>query len=213
MIKKTLIASTLFIVATTMAYSASAIDFTENEFKNLADGKTVRKPLPQSRQNGFYGGAGFTLIDAPADVVWKALEDWRAYPKIFPRTVDAKEVSRKDNRSLVKMLLGYKILSIEYHITLIRDEKNKTFTFKLAGNQAHDIDSTKGYWKLMPQKDGRTLVAYAIAVQVPSGIVAFLGDSVEKSLERNLIGLPKYLKKYVEGSAGQRYGQVTAKAP
>lgn len=213
--QKPTVMMTLVIVVGVISTSGTvnAIDFSKEEMKSLAEGEIVRKPLPQSRQNGFYGGAGFTLIDAPVDVVWKALSDWKSYPDIFPRTVEAKEISRQENRSLLRILLGYKILSIKYHMTVTRDWDKRTVTFKLASNQPHDIDSTKGYWKLMPQADGRTLVAYAVAVQVPAGIVTFLGEKTEKSLERSVIGLPRYLKKYIESGAGQRYGRMTAKAP
>ena len=109
------------------------------------------------------------------------------------------------------MLIGYKILSIEYHITISRNWDQRTVTFKLAENKPHDIEATRGYWKLLPQPDGRTLVAYAVAVQVPMGVVAFLGDSVEKSLENSLIGLPRYLKKWVEGPSGGRYVKADPK--
>ncbi len=109
------------------------------------------------------------------------------------------------------MLIGYKILSIEYHIIISRDWKTRTVTFKLAENQPHDIESTRGYWKLFPQPDGRTLVAYAVAVKIPAGVVTFLGDSVERSLENSLIGLPRYLKKWVEGPSGRRYGKLILK--
>jgi ribosome-associated toxin RatA of RatAB toxin-antitoxin module len=144
------------------------------------------------------------------EAVWKALGNWSEYPKIFPKTVDTKEVSRKEDKSLIKILLGYKILSIKYHITLTRDWNAKTITFDLAENLPHDIDAARGYWRLIPQKDGRTLVAYAVSVRVPAGIVTFLGEEAEKSLERNLIGLPKFLKKYVEKSAPAQ-GKMTAK--
>jgi ribosome-associated toxin RatA of RatAB toxin-antitoxin module len=202
----------LFVQAT-VSGPARAIEFSKSDLKQLSEGKPVLKPLPKSRTNGFYGGAGFSLIDAPVDVIWKALEDWQAYPHIFPRTIFAEEVSRKAGRSLIKILLGYKLLSVQYYVTVERNWDKKTITFNLSNGQPHDIDSTKGYWKLMPQPDGRTLVAYAVAVQVPAGIVAFLGESVERSLERNLIGLPKYLKRYVESDAGKRYGRMTAKTP
>lgn len=201
----------VFLQATIVG-PVQALDFSQDEIKRLSEGKAVIKPLPKSRQNGFYGGAGFSLVDAPVDVVWKALEDWKAYPEIFPKTLSAEEISRKGGRSLIKIQLGYKILNVQYHMAITRDWDTKTVTFNLSNSQAHDIDSTKGYWKLMPQADGRTLVAYAVAVQVPNGIVVFLGDKVERSLERNLIGLPKFLKRYVEGESGKKYGRMTAKA-
>jgi ribosome-associated toxin RatA of RatAB toxin-antitoxin module len=190
-----------------------ALDFTPGEIKKLTDGKLIRKPLKNSCQNGFYGGAGFAIIDAPVEVVWKALADWRAYPQMFPKTVDASEVSRKNDQSLVKVLLGHKILNIKYHIAVSRDWNKKTISFKLADAMPHDIDGARGYWKLIPQKDGRTLVAYAVSIRVPAGIVAFLGKSAEKSLERNVIGLPRFLKKYIEKDAPPgRYGKMTANA-
>jgi ribosome-associated toxin RatA of RatAB toxin-antitoxin module len=197
-------------LATLFSAQLAALDFTPTEIEKLSSGGLVRKHLKNSRQNGFYGGAGFALINAPVETVWKALGNWSDYPKIFPKTVDTKEVSRKDDKSLIKVLLGYKILSIKYYITLTRDWNAKTIRFDLAENLPHDIDDARGYWKLIPQKDGRTLVAYAVSIRVPAGIVTFLGEEAEKSLERNVIGLPKFLKKYVEKRApGQ--GKMTAK--
>lgn len=203
-----------FLVSTILISAlAEAIELTPKEVESLTTGDVVRRPLPSSRKNGFYGGTGIAIIDAPVDVVWKALEDWEAYPKIFPRTVEAKELSRKGDRSLVRILLGYKVLSVKYHITISRDWANKTISFELAKNQSHDINATRGYWKLLPQPDGRTLVAYAVVVQVPPGIVAFLGESTEKSMERCVIGLPKYLKKFIEKDESRRYNRMTAKVP
>lgn len=202
-----MLASTVLMVS-----SVFAVDFTPSELEQLSSGKLIRKPLPNSRQNGFYGGAGFTIVDAPVEVVWKAIVDWEVYPEIFPRTLEAKEVSRKGEKSLVRILLGYKVLSVKYHITVSRDWETKTITFKLAENRAHDLKETRGYWRLLPQPDDRTLVAYVVAVQVPPGIVTFLGDSLERKLEKSVIGLPKYVKKYVENKAGDRYGRMTARA-
>lgn len=191
---------------------AGAVEFSPDELKALSDGKIVRKPLKNSCQDGFYGGAGFAVIDAPVDVVWRALGDWRAYPKMFPKTVSVDEVSRKSNRSLLKVLLGYKILSLSYHVSIDRDWDSKTLTFGLAESMPHDINGARGYWKLIPQKDGRTLVAYAVSIRIPSGVVTFLGQKAEKSLERNVIGLPIFLKKYIEVDARGRYGSVASSA-
>ncbi len=205
---------TVVVFMTTLLFVAPAlaVEFTPSELEELSAGKLIRKPLPNSRQNGFYGGAGFTIVDAPVEVVWKAIVDWDVYPQIFPRTMEAKEVSRKGDKSLVRILIGYKILTVKYHIIVSRDWDTKTITFNLAENRAHDLTETRGYWRLLPQPDGRTLVAYVVAVQVPPGIVTFLGDSMERKLEKSVIGLPKYVKKFIENKAGNRYGRMTARA-
>ena len=44
---------------------ASAVNFTQVEKDKLSAGKTVKKPLPKSGEKGFYGGTGYTIIDAP----------------------------------------------------------------------------------------------------------------------------------------------------
>jgi hypothetical protein len=84
-------------------------------------------------------------------------------------------------------------------------------SFKLVKNKPHDIEETKGYWRLFPQKDGRTLVAYVVAVQVPAGLVNLLGETMSDKLARALLDVPGKLKHWVEGPAGNRYRVMTAK--
>jgi ribosome-associated toxin RatA of RatAB toxin-antitoxin module len=199
------------LICVSIPFQSSALDFSKRDLERLTAGKLIKKRLPNSCQNGFYGGTGFSVVNAPVDVVWKMLQDWSAYPDAFPRTVEAKVLSRNGNKALVRMRLGYKLLSVKYHVNVIANDENKTLSFTLVNNRPHDIESTRGYWKLVPQDGGRTLVIYAVAVQLPAGIVNFLGDSLEKSLERNLIGLPAYVKEYVESPAGNQYRRMTAK--
>lgn len=201
-----------FISALTLASPASsAIEFSPLELDELAAGKTVNKPLKNSLKNGFYGGTGWAIIDAPVEVVWAALQDFNSYPAVFPRTVSTVELTKSDSQSIVHMALGYKILSIEYQLSVVRHPEKNMMTFTMMQNRPHDIVDTRGYWRLFPQQDGRTLVAYAVALQIPPGIVAFLGTKIEKSLEKHLIGLPRYLKKWVESPSGHRYRNLAAK--
>lgn len=205
-----LVAALTALIFLFQSATSYAIALTPEEIAKLQAGKTVRKPLSTSRQKGFYGGTGFVVVDAPPEVIWAALQDWDSYPKIFPRTVTTKKIAHNGNQSLVQMELGYKILKVQYSVTVLPEPEKQTVTFSLVKNRPHDIESTQGYWRLFPQEDGRTLVAYAIAVQVPAGIVTFLGDEMEAKLERYLLGLPKYLKKWVESPEGSRYRAMVA---
>lgn len=207
---KLLLATAVTAVLALSATRAAAVNFTEKEKAKLAAGKTVKKPLNKSGEKGFYGGTGYALIDAPADTIWAAIEDWGVYHKIYPKTVSCKELSRKGETSLIRVQMGHKLLSIEYHLTVERSRDKNMLSFKLVRNRPHDIEETRGYWRLFPQQDGRTLVAYVVATQVPMGIINLIGAEMEEKIERHLLGIPGNLKKWVEGPGGNRYRTLTA---
>jgi hypothetical protein len=176
---------------------AMAIDFTEHELSRLKEGKSVKKPLARAGTNGFYGGSGFALIDAPPEIVWEALLDWSSYPRVYPSTVEVREVSRRGNRSLVKMELGHELVSVSYFVEVEADKSRWQIDYHLVTNKPHDIDSAHGYWRLFPQKDGRTLAAYVVAVQVPMGVVNLLPERLERKINRYLLASPHFLRKWI----------------
>ncbi len=190
---------------------ASALSFSDQEKGRLEAGKAIRKPLAKSGKDGFYGGSGFVMIDAPSEVVWTAIQDWGSYAKVYPNTVDVREISRKSGKSLVRMELGHKLLSVVYHVQVDEDRAKNMISFKLVKDRRHDIESARGYWKLFPQKDGRTLVAYVVAVQVPMGIVNILGDGLAAKLNRGLLDVPRKLRSHVHSPKGNKYRVLTAK--
>jgi ribosome-associated toxin RatA of RatAB toxin-antitoxin module len=189
---------------------SAAVQFSKAEKGRLKQGKVVHKPLSNSKRGGFYGGTGWIVVDAPPEVVWAAIVDWDSYHKVFPNTVSAEELSRKGDKSLLKMELGHKLVSVTYHCQIVRDEKNKILSFKLVENLPHDIEAARGYWRLFPQEDGRTLVAYVVAVRIPMGLVNLLGTALESQLEGGLLNVPKHLKKWIESPAGSRYREMVA---
>jgi len=189
---------------------ALSVQFNQAEKGRLKQGKVVHKPLSNSKQGGFYGGTGWIVVDASPEVVWSAIVDWESYHKIFPNTVSAEEISRKGDRSLLKMKLGHKLVSVTYHCEIVRDTKNKILSFELVEKLPHDIEAARGYWRLFPQEDGRTLVAYVVAVRVPMGLVNLLGNELEAQLEGGLLNIPKHLKKWIESPAGSRYREMVA---
>jgi len=197
--------ATAFVISGFAYAEPAPSDFTEKEVALLKNGKPVFRPLPTSRNNGFYGGTGFAIINAPMDVIWKAIQDWASYPKTYPNTIHVEEVSRKGNRHLIKMELGHKLLRITYFVEVEFDKKQRKIKFNLVTNRVHDIDASQGYWRFFPQKNGSTLVAYVVAVRVPMGVINLLSESVERKLEGGLLNIPTRLKRWIEGSNGTRY--------
>lgn len=187
------------------ASGAGAVEFTPAEKARLAAGKTVRQRLPSSGEGGFYGGTGYALVNASPEVIWAAIEDWKAYPRIYPKTVCVTEVSRKDDVSLIHMEMGHQLIRAEYYMSVERDPAKRMVSFRLVKNKPHDIEDTRGYWRLFPQSDGRTLVAYVVATQIPMGIINLISPELVAKIERALLGVPSDLKKWVEGPNGERY--------
>jgi ribosome-associated toxin RatA of RatAB toxin-antitoxin module len=181
---------------------SQAVDFSAKELNKLKAGKAVKKPLPRAGDNGFYGGSGFALIDAPVEEVWEALLDWSSYRQVYPKTVDVREVSRKGARSLVRMELGHELISVAYFVDVRADRGRWQLDYKLVTNRPHDIEAAHGYWRLFPQKSGQTLVAYVVAVRVPMGLVNLIPPSLERKINRNLLASPEYLRTWMQGSAG-----------
>ena len=200
---KTVLAALLAVTA--LPSLARAVDFTPDEIARLKAGKVVRQELPSSRKGGFYGGSGFAVVDAPVDVVWRALQDWGAYTKIFPNTTETTELSRKGGRSLIRMRLGHPIVSVVYHVEMSRDEAKKVLSFELVPDLPHDLDGVRGYWRLFPQADNRTLVAYVVAINAPMGLVNLAGPDLSARAIHALLGVPGYVKKWVEGEGRSRY--------
>jgi hypothetical protein len=199
------------LVGLLSASTASAVELSDKERSALASGKTVKRPLPSSGQDGFFGGSGYALIDAPVDEVWAAIEDWGSYNKMFPKTVEVREVARLGDMSLIYMEQGHQLLSVAYHVEVARDAAKKMISFDLVTNKPHDIDDTHGYWRLFPQADDKTLVAYVVAVRVPMGVVNLLGDSMCRRFASALLDVPGSLKEWVEGPSGNRYRSLSAR--
>lgn len=186
---------------------SGAVDFSDEELEALKSGKVVRQKLPNSGKGGFYGGSGFALIKAPVDMVWKAIQDFEAYTRMFPNTTEATELSRKDEKSMVRFRLGHPLVNLQYHVELVRDPDKKILSFRLIGGMPNDIDTIRGYWRLFPQADGRTLVAYVVAVEVPMSLVQLAGPDLERRSFNALLGIPGDLRRWVEGPKGKKYSR------
>ena len=208
--------SKLAVIVTTLmslffSITASAVSFSQSERESLKAGKTIHKYLDNSSENGFFGGSGYTLIDAPPEVVWNAILDFDVYNKVFSATNKVSEVNRKGDRSLIHYKMGYKFLNLEYYVDVTRNHEKYTVSFEMIKNMPHDIINARGYWRLFPQKGGRTLVAYIVSAQIPMGIVNLMNSDWKALVERNLIGAPNDLKIWINSPGGKKYFKRTAK--
>jgi hypothetical protein len=187
------------LAAAVVPLRAHAIEFSPAELAELRSGGTVRQELPSSRKGGFYGGSGFAIVNAPLDAVWKTIQDWGSYTMMFPNTTETVELSRKGGSSLIRMKFGHPVVSVQFHVEMKRDEEKKILSFAMIPDLPHDIDGVRGYWRLFEQPNGRTLIAYVVAIRAPMGLVNLIGPELGARAVQALLGVPGYLKLWIEG--------------
>lgn len=190
----------LLLSAALMAFAlpANAVQFSKDEKKSLKSGETVVRLLPSSGQKGFYGGSGYAVIDAPVEKVWNELRTWTNYTKMFPYTKECQPISQKGNRTLLKMVIGHPVASVQYHLDIEANESEKTLQFNLVSNYPHDLDELKGFWKLFPQPGGRTLAAYVVSAKAPPGLVVIVGPKLAHEAIKMLLSIPGDVRQWMK---------------
>ena len=181
-----------------IAIPANALKFSDNEKNRLKAGETVIRELPSSGQKGFYGGSGYSVIDAPVEKVWEVLTTWKNYREIFPYTKECSPISTKGNRTLLKMVTGHPIVSVQYYLNIESDKSQNTIKFELVPNYPHDLDMLQGFWRLFPQPGGRTLAAYVVSTQAPAGLVLLVGPELAHEAIQMLLSIPGDVRKWMD---------------
>ncbi|MDJ0765506.1 MAG: SRPBCC family protein [Myxococcota bacterium] len=177
----------------------AGISLSEQEMHTLVTGGLVKRPLPTSRQNSTLAGVSFALINAPTDVVWRALEDISAWPRIFPNTHEARVVAAQGNVRAVRMRMGNRLIKLTYFLSVHFDKDNLKVGFALNKNKPRDVDECRGYVRLIAQPGNRTLVAFSSLAKMPFGpLIRLVGDKVLGWIENRMLSMPERLKKWIE---------------
>jgi ribosome-associated toxin RatA of RatAB toxin-antitoxin module len=185
--------------------------FTAEEQATLDRGDVVRRPLGEdSNSEGYLGGTSYALIHAEPDVVWRAMQDFSAFPDIFPQTLATEIISDRGNRKVVKMTQGTSLVTISFYVLYRLDEEARKISWEMIQDQPHDLEDTRGYWQVEAHGEGRSLVTYVNVINIGQGAVLAL---FSRAVESGLLALPGNLRIWIEGPNGSRYrsdGAATA---
>jgi len=195
-----LIALTAFL----LALPASAFELSQDEVDRLVAGQQIVVPLDGAGRNGVFGGTALILIDANADELQAAIEDLDSYPKMFPYFVSADLTGKLDEKRIVRMRQGTPVFNLIYHLLISYEPSKRLTRFRMIKTLPHDIDDVAGFWRLFPQKDGRTVVAYGVTARVNLGALGLI-DRVGHEIQQRLVGMPAHLRRWFAGPGKDRY--------
>jgi len=198
MMKRLVPAAAALAIAALISADAFAERFSSGETEMLVRGEVVRRERPQNGKDGLFGGTGYAMINASPAEIFATIQDWPVYPKVFSNVVESKLLAKRNGRCLVRMKIGHPVLSVTYHVEMTPDESSWTMKFHQVSGMANDLDDIYGYWRLFPVAENRTIVAYALNVQVPMGLVNLLPAPFKRMAITSLLGVPGYLREWMD---------------
>jgi hypothetical protein len=199
----------IFLISTT----GFAFEFKERELEALQKGKTVSRQFSSSGQDGFFGGSGWAVINAPSEDVWAALLDWDSYTEVYNHLVEMTEISSWKRRSIFRIRLGHKLISVSFHMEMRPDPKKRTVQFRMINHKDNDLDEIRGYWQLFSAGKDITLVGYVLGIRVPMGICRVLPESFKNWAFSAALSVPGDLKKWIERGSKQRNDKEVTPPP
>lgn len=169
---------------------ARADGLSSAEGARLAHGDVVTRTQQLDRGPRHYvGGVSYAIVDATPAELAALVDDVSAWRRILPRTRDARRIGTDGGDVLAEITHGSLFVSVGYTMRLHRE--GNEVRFWLNRTRPHDIDDAWGYIRAQAMPDGRTLVTWAILVDMGNGM---LRDMFESKVQQMALTVPERVK-------------------
>jgi hypothetical protein len=150
------------------------------------------------------GGSSWQVIDAPPDVVWRALLDTPRYHRFMPQVLEARVVRASDNIRTVFLRQGTEgLVEAKYYLRVNVHEDRRDITFAIDDDMPHDLlRAAWGFYTVRPYREGKTLLAYGVMADIGGGVVASL---MRHNVHDWMLRTPWMVKRFLEGSGRKLY--------
>lgn len=184
------------------ALASTGNRLTPAEQERLRAGERVEHPRRFSDSGSQYvGGLSYQLVAADPDEVLHALLDPGQLEQMLPHTKHIAAIGPGYPARGLTLEQGNGLVSATYSVALSHDFDRREVRFWLDGSRPSDIGDVRGFFRVEPFDDGRSLIIVAAALDVGSGLVRML---FEDGLERLILATPTQMKNVIEAGAGSR---------
>ena len=134
---------------------------------------------PAMRQaEGDTGGRGLAVfvVDAPPDLAWSTIQEFKSYPKWIPE-VKICDVYKKDGGKIdVHFQIQSFPVTIEYYIHHDYDLANRWGTWTLDYDRQSDLDDSVGFWRVTPVEGSpdKAQVEYSVDIALKGWVPGFV---------------------------------------
>jgi ribosome-associated toxin RatA of RatAB toxin-antitoxin module len=180
-------------------------NFTADEWRRLEAGELVLRPVTRT-QGGMklMGGSSWQVIDAPPEVVWRALLDTPRYHRMLPQVLEAKLVRKSDNTRTVFLRQGAQgLMEAKYYLRVNVHEERRDITFTIDDELPHEgLRAAWGFYTVRNYRDGKTLLAYGVMADIGGGLMAAV---MRGHVHDWMLRTPSLVKRFLEGSGRGLY--------
>ena len=176
--KKKFPAISLMLITVLFAGSAWGAASLDPKIKQQLDAGKIVTSIEQNPHTKVYAPTGQAVVDAPVEDVWHVIIDFNSFGEFMPNTIFYKPVGWKDGKLFVDCRIKVALLTMDYQLSYIIDEKfHTTYWFYIKG----PIRDTQGYFRVEPYENGRSLVTYTTTVEVGKAVPGFIEKALSKS--------------------------------
>ncbi len=145
--------------------------FTPEQKEKLLAGEAIYEHVEEKGEDGKLHGHGQSsaLIDAPIDEAFKIFCQYDKHQLYFPRKTKSDVVKTEGEVSWVHKEFDFSLITIEYTVKYVKDEKNHRVDFEMDPSYPHDLKDTAGYFHFEKVDEKKTLITYA-ATKVETGL-------------------------------------------
>lgn len=180
------------------ALSAANDRLSAAEWDRLRAGERIEHPKRFSDAGAKYvGGVSYQLVAADPDEVLHALLDPQQLQQMLPHTQHIAVVGRGYPARGLTLEQGNDLVTASYSVSLSHDFDRREVRFWLDHSRPSDIDDVRGFFRVEPSDDGRSLITVAAALDLGPGLARLL---FENALERMILATPTQMKGVLEAS-------------
>jgi ribosome-associated toxin RatA of RatAB toxin-antitoxin module len=142
------------------------------------------------------------VVDAPPELIWRAMLDTDAYHHFVPATETSRLVDEGENQRTIEIVHEHGPVRARYFLRVTFDSRTRSAQFRVDSTRPRDIREGWGFFVVRPFGGARSLVTFAVMVDVGSGLATGL---VRPRVHHWMMQMPAELKRYVEGWGRSRY--------
>lgn len=169
------------------------------EWDRLRAGERIEHPKRFSDGDAKYvGGVSYQLVAADPDEILHALLDPTQLQQMLPHTRHIAAVGHGYPARGLTLEQGNDLVTASYSVTLSHDFDRREVRFWLDHSRPSDIDDVRGFFRVEPSDDGRSLITVAAALDLGPGLARLL---FENALERMILATPTQMKGVLEANS------------